>query len=211
MGEDQALARLGDILARPEYQVDTSVPWWQQLLAPVLDLIWLLITRVFQTANDSAAGKEGILGWGVLAVCALLFVAVVVYLARAVRISVLRESRMAGASLAERRQRSDELWQAAQALATAGQFAEAVRMLYLSALYALDERALLHVEASLTNREHAQRLRQLHPEMAGTFADVVERYDHLRYGQAPIGGETFGELSQRVELVRTTAFRGAPA
>ena len=211
MGEDQALARLGEILARPEYHVDTSVPWWQQLLAPVFDLIWLLLTRVFQTASDSAAGREGILGWGVLAMCTVLLVAVVTYLVRAVRISVLRESRVAGASHAERRQRSDELWQAAQALAAAGQFAEAVRTLYLSALYALDERALLHVETSLTNREHAQRLQQLHPEMAGTFGDVVERYDRLRYGHAPVGDETFGELSQRVERVRTAAFRGAPA
>ena len=38
MGEDQALARLREILSRPEYQVDQSRPWWEQLLGPVFDL-----------------------------------------------------------------------------------------------------------------------------------------------------------------------------
>src|SRR5205823_1268508 len=122
----------------------------------------------------------------VLIVSVVLVAFVLVYLVRAVRLSVRRDSRVRAASLAERRERSERLWQTAQQLAAAGQFAEAVRVVYLSALYALDERALLHVESSQTNREHARRLSQLHPDVGQTFSDVVQQYDRLRYGALPV-------------------------
>src|SRR5207249_9894517 len=135
---------------------------------------------------------------------------VIAYLARAVRLSVIGEARVGAGSLAERRQRSDQLWYAAQQLASAGQIDEAVRLVYLSALYALDERALLRVETALTNREHAQRLRSLHPSLGATFAEVVDGYDRIRYGHALAvqGKNSFGELSRRVERVRAGALRG---
>jgi hypothetical protein len=209
MGEDQALGRLHDILARPEYQVDLSVPWWQQIIAVILDLLWSVFARVFQTIGDTTSGREGVFGWAVLGVCSVLFGAVLVYLVRAIRMSVLHETRAGSTSLAERRERSDRLWQTAQQLAAAGRMAEAVRLVYLSALYALDERALLRVESSLTNREHARRLSQLHPLLGDSFADVVAQYDRLRYGSVTVGPDTFAELNQRVRRVRTAAFAGA--
>jgi hypothetical protein len=211
MGEDQALGRLHDILARPEYQVDRSVPWWQQILAAIFDLLWSLLGQVFLTIGDTASGREGLLGWAVLGVCVVLFGAVLAYLVRAVRLSVLSETRLGSTSLAERRERSDQLWQTAQQLAAAGRMVEAVRLVYLSALYALDERALLQVENSLTNREHARRLSQLHPSLGGSFSDVVEHYDRIRYGRLTAGQETFAELSQRVQRLRTAALAGAAA
>ncbi len=136
MGEDQALERLREILARPEYQVDRSVPWWQQLLAPLFDLIGYLVARFVQTLADSATGREGWLGLIALVVCAVLFGIAAAYLLRAIRLSVMHENELARVSSSQRRERSEQLWQAAQRLATAGQLAEAVRLLYLSALYA---------------------------------------------------------------------------
>jgi hypothetical protein len=211
MPEDQALDRLREILARPEYQVDRSVPWWQQLLGPVVDLIWSLVVRVYTTAVDAATGREGIFGWAVIALCVGLAVAAIIYLVRAVRLSVVRETRVGAASLAQRRERSDQLWRAAQQLAAAGQLADAVRLAYLSALYALDERALLHVETALTNREHAQRLRTFHPSVADGFTRLVEDYDRVRYGGAPVAPSTFEDFSRHVERVRASAFAGSAA
>jgi hypothetical protein len=109
-----------------------------------------------------------------------------------------------------RRERSDRLWRSAHQLAAAGDLAEAVRALYLSALYALDERALLRVERSLTNREHARELRRMHPDLAAAFADVVDRYDGVRYGRGPVTPQSFAELSGLVERSRDTALAGAP-
>ena len=64
MGEDQAIVRLREILARPEYQVDQTLPWWQQLLAPLLDFVWSLISPLIQLVLASAAGQEGPIGAG---------------------------------------------------------------------------------------------------------------------------------------------------
>jgi hypothetical protein len=211
MGEDQALEQLQNILARPEFQIDQARSWWDQLLAPVFDLLGYLLARLVQGIVDASAGREGWLGIVVLGLCMGLFVAVFVYLVRAIRLSVTRESRVGMASLAERRERSERLWQMAQQLAAAGQLAEAIRVLYLSALYALDERALLHVESSLTNREHARELRRVHPEVAQTFSEVVDNYDRVRYGRMPISELTFAELSRLVERARATSLQGATA
>jgi hypothetical protein len=209
VGEDAALARLQDILARPEYQLDQARPWWQVLLAPLFDLIGYVLARFIQTLVDTTAGREGWFGLAVEAVCVALFAVVVVYLVRAVRLSVTRDSRVGSVKLAERRERSDRLWQTAQQLAAAGQLAEAVRLVYLSALYALDERALLHVESSLTNREHARQLSQLHPDVGQTFAEVVQQYDRLRYGRLLVTETAFAELSGRVARARRASLQGS--
>ncbi|HLZ27163.1 MAG TPA: DUF4129 domain-containing protein [Chloroflexota bacterium] len=209
MGEDFALSRLREILARSEFQVDQSRPWWEQLFGPVLDLIGYLVARFFQIVADTTSGQEGSYGIGVLGICLALIAAVVVYLVRSIRLSVRRESSVRSASLAERRERSERLWQTAQQLAAAGQLAEAVRVVYLSALYALDERALLHVESSLTNREHARQLSRLHPDVGRTFNAVVDRYDRVRYGRIPITDAMFSELSGLVALARTASLQSA--
>src|SRR5712691_1238221 len=211
MDENQALERLHAILARPEFQVEQSRPWWEQLFGPLIGLVLYFVARLIQTVADATSGREGVFGVAVLIVVGVLGAFVLVYLVRAVRLSVKRDSRVRAASLAERRERSERLWQTAQQLAAAGQFAEAVRVVYLSALYALDERALLHVESSQTNREHARRLEREHPEVADTFGDVVETYDRLRYGRYPVSGQTFAHLNGLVARARAASLGGAVA
>jgi hypothetical protein len=211
MGEDQAIDRLREILARPEYQVDQTLPWWQQLLAPLLDFVWSLIGALLQVVLASMAGRDGPIGAGVLVGCLALLIAVGVYLARAVRLSILRERQLRSASLTERRERSDQLWRAADKLAAAGRLSDAVRLAYLSALYALDERMLLHIESNLTNREHAERLKQQHPSIGQGFTDLVERYDRIRYGQLSVAADGFVEFSGHAKRVRVAALEGSTA
>jgi Domain of unknown function (DUF4129) len=211
MTEDQSLEQLQNILSRPEYRLDTSPPWWQQLLSPVLDFLWSVLVRLVQLVFDTASGRDGLLGLAVLGVSVVLVALAVAYLVRALRLSVVREAQLRGASLAERRERSDQLWQAAQRLASDGEFADAVRLLYLSSLYALDEHALLHIERGLTNREHAARLHDAHPGLAGTFSELVDRYEGVRYGRANVGSAAFAEFSARAEQVRAAALQGAAA
>src|SRR5690349_1899652 len=119
MPEDQAIGQLHAILARPEFQADSSLPWWQQLLAPVLNFAWDLISQLWQLVLASFTGREGAVGIGILALAVLMLGAGVVYLARALRLSVGREAEVRAASLSERRERSDQLWQTAQRLAAA--------------------------------------------------------------------------------------------
>jgi hypothetical protein len=131
------------------------------------------------------------------------------YLLRAVRLSVGRETELRSASLAERRQRSDELWRTAQQRAAVGDLDNALRLAYLSALYALDEKALLHVETNLTNREHAQRLKQEYPALGDSFTELVDGYERVRYGRAAVASETFERFRARAQQVRSAALAGA--
>ncbi len=211
MSEDEALQRLQVILAQPEYQSHTSQSWWDQLLTPVWDVLRFVLERVLVGIVNAGAGRQGWIGFVVLAICAVLIAFVAVYLVRALRLAVHREATLQTHNLAARRERSEQLWQTAQQLAAAGQWAEAVRAVYLSALYALDERAILHVETSLTNREHVRALDRIQPDLAPTFADVVESYDRLRYGRDPVSESAFADLSRRVARARSAALGGSPA
>jgi uncharacterized protein DUF4129 len=205
MTEEAALDQLRAILARPEYNVHDSVPWWQQLLQPLFDFLWRLVADLWQLILDTTSGREGSIGIVVAIACVALLGLVAVYLARAVRLSVMGEDALRRDSLAERRDRSDHLWNLAQRLAAEGQLVEAVRAVYLSTLYALDEHAVLQIEQNLTNREHAARLRARDPALAANFAELVERYERIRYGHAAVAPQTFDELTGRAQRVRTAA------
>jgi Domain of unknown function (DUF4129) len=211
MSEDQAIDILHSILAGPEYRFDSSMPWWQQLLAPVLDYAWSLLGQLLQLFSGSVTGREGWVGIAVVGASALVLAVGLGYLVRALRLSIGREAELRTASLAERRERSDRLWFAAQRAAADGELAEAVRLMYLSALYALDERSLVHLEASRTNREHAQALRLGQPSLADAFADLVDRYERVRYGHASVAAEAFTEFNSRAERVRNASLEGAVA
>ena len=209
MTEDDALARLHEILARPEFQTANTRPIWDQLLAPVINSVLDLLGQLLQVVQSSLSGREGWYGGGVLLVCVVLLGLGLGYIVRGVRLTVTRESRVRAASLAERRDRSDALWRRAEQLAAAGQLDEAAHLVYLSALYALDERALLHVERSLTNREHARRLGAEHPRLGALFGQLVERYDRLRYGHFAVEPPAFDELRRLGAAARQAAFSGS--
>jgi hypothetical protein len=203
MSETEALEQLRQILARPEFQADRPRSWWEQLQSAISDTIFNLLAQLWQTIDGAASGREGYIGLAALTIGLVSVVAVVLYLVRSIRLAVVRESRLSAESRAERRERSDRLWDSAQHLAAAGDWPAAVRAAYLSALYALDEHALLHVQSGLTNREHATGLALAHPELDGTFAELVMRYDRLRYGRYPITAAAFEDLSHLVVRARS--------
>jgi hypothetical protein len=212
MGEDDAIARLHQILAQPEYQVSNAPrPFWEQLLAPLVTAIGDLLVQLVQLIQDSLSGREGWYGSGVLLASVILVALGLGYLVRSVRLAITRETRLRTRDLAERRDRSDELWRTAEQLASAGRLDEAARCVYLSALYALDERALLHVELGLTNREHARRLRAEHPRLDELFSDLVQHYDRVRYGHFDLTSGAFDELRRLGSAAREAALGGATA
>jgi hypothetical protein len=205
LSEPEALDRLRGILARPEFQSVETRTWWDQLGNAVLDLLFNFFAQIVQAIQDAASGREGGVGLIALGLALVIVAGVVLYLLRSIRLAVVRETRLAAESRTARRERSDRLWASAQRMAAASDWAGAVRAAYLSALYALDEHALLHVQSGLTNREHAAQLAHLHPELGNTFAELVLRYDRLRYGRYPITAEAFTDLSQLVSQARSSA------
>jgi hypothetical protein len=202
MDESRALEALRGILARPEF-TPREASWWELFWAAIWDLLWDFVLWVISPVRKALAGQ---LAWWDLALLALalgVIAAGIWFVLRTVRAGVVRDAGAAVREAARRRERSDRLWAEAHELAAAGRYVEAVRALYLSALYALEERAVLAVQEGLTNREHAERLARTRPGAGEAFSEVVQRYDRLRYGGLPADAAAFGELSTLVERART--------
>jgi hypothetical protein len=205
MDEAEALRTLQAILDRPQFQPQPLTIWqllWNAFLQQVQDLAsWL-----FGPFGEALAGHLSWLelGAGVLALA--LLAGGGWFTARVIRGSLVAEGTRTRQGAAARRERSDQLWRAAQEQAGAGRPTEAVRLLYLSALYALEERDVVRVDESQTNREHAARVARTRPNTGSSFAAVVQRYDPLRYGgAAPVTRQAFDELRHLVDDLRAEA------
>ncbi len=203
MDESRAIEDLQAILARPEFEVRPTPSFFDWLGSLVLGFLYDLYVLLFRAIGEAASGREGPIGIFVLVLLLLAVAALSVFLVQAARVSIVGEARAATTRAAARRERSDRLWQEAQDLAEAGQWGEAIRSLYLSALFALDEHALLHVNESWTNREHATRLAGQSPALGRVFLAVVERYDRLRYRHDPADATAFQDLSRLVDQTRS--------
>lgn len=192
MDEGDALRTLDAILARPEYAED-AVTLYTRLRQMIEQRLIDLIFAILGPADDAVRtgwGQLGLVVAGVLVVGGIVY-----YLARSAGLSIVRSSaRLDEHDQVRVRERSDRLWQEAQAAAGSGQYLEASRLVYLSALYALEEHALLRVQEALTNREHALRLAAEHPTASGVFAALVGAYDRLRYGGGVADQDQFAEL-----------------
>ena len=89
----------------------------------------------------------------------------------------------------------------AQRHAGAGDYRQAMRQLYLATLLLLDERGALKFDRALTNRETVRALKQS-PELAGALGPVVDVYDRVWYGFAPVTPEQFEHYRAAIESVR---------
>ena len=171
----------------------------------MLDGLRQLLSWLFGPVQDVIAGHVSWLQIGGIAVTLAAIAAAGWFIVRVIGSSLVRESSLAATRAVNRRDRSDRLWQEAQELAASGQLARAVRAMYLSALYALEEHDVLRVEDALTNREHATRLSRSRPGAGDAFAAVVQRYDPLRYGSRSITQDAFDELRASVEHLRVAS------
>ena len=210
MTEDQALERLTGILARPEFHAAAAVSLLELLTEAITMALSTLVTALLAIIVRSATGEAGLVGYLLLAVGFLLIVALAAGLVRAVRLSVGGGAAETARAAAARRERADRLWREAQQLAGAGQYPEAIRALYLCALYSLEEQAALRVQESLTNREHAERAaRSLGESVRQGFDALVQRYDRVRYGHYPADEATFLEVRDLVQRTRAAVQQAA--
>jgi hypothetical protein len=89
----------------------------------------------------------------------------------------------------------------ARALSAGDDYRQAARYLYLSTLLWLDERGLLHYDPACTNREFLQQVsgnNNLHEALL----PVVNFFDRVWYGFAPLDGRAYAAFGRQVEQVR---------
>lgn len=84
---------------------------------------------------------------------------------------------------------------------TVGDYRAAIRYLYLASLLMLDERGVIHYNPTLTNREHLRQVAN-NPQLHDLLRPVVQTFDHVWYGFAPVDEATYANFRAEVEQLR---------
>lgn len=132
---------------------------------------------------------------------ALLGIAVVVWLL----LRFARGLQTQGAQLAPAEGADPTTSTAARELAASseelGDYRRAIRYLYLASLLLLDERGLIRYDPALTNREHLRQLRDK-PEVLAHLRPVVNTFDRVWYGFAPVDATLYDQFRSEVEALQ---------
>jgi hypothetical protein len=195
-----ARERLKQILDNPPFKEPETDPnagrWWRDF--------WEWVGRVLEAllrpVGTAARSSSQTLGWVILAVGGLLLAAVIGYLLLGLRRNMAAEARAADDDPEARLTARTALDQAGE-IARGGDYRAAMRYLYLSALLWLDERDLLRYDRALTNREYLDRLRD-NVALRERLRPVVETFDQVWYGHAPLDAQSFAAYRAQVEALR---------
>jgi hypothetical protein len=193
-----ALERLRALLGKPPFALasPSESSWWNDFWAWVLRLLESLLRPIGMAARP--AGEA--IGWVVVAVGALLLAGLIGYVLRGLRRSAAAEASTADDDPAAGLTARAALDQAGD-IARGGDYRTAMRYLYLSALLWLDERDLLRYDRALTNREYLDRLRD-NAALRERLRPVVETFDQVWYGHAPLDAQSFAAYRAQVEALR---------
>lgn len=85
--------------------------------------------------------------------------------------------------------------------AAAQDYRTAIRYLYLSCLLMLSERGLIHYDATLTNREHLRQV-QAQPQLLKLLRPVVNAFEEVWYGYAPVDEAFYQQFLRHIEQLR---------
>jgi hypothetical protein len=202
------LALLDGIFARREFtQAESLIErLWRHFRQ------WLDSLFPEQSGAGSAAvdGALTALGWAVTAAALALIVFLLSYWLQGILRGFVDETSLgtAGAGDGEMPATAAEARRQASALAQQGSYRLAVRQLYLSALLALEERRLVALDRSLTNRELLAGAAGNAP-LQEQLAPVVETFDDVWYGIHEPDAAAFAGYEQAIERLNETMERTA--
>jgi hypothetical protein len=195
-----ARERLKQILDNPPFRQNEPDPnagrWWRDFW----DWVGRVLEALLRPVGTATRPAGEALGWVILAIGGLLLAGVIGYLLLGLRRSMAAEARAADEDPEAGLTARIALDQASE-IARGGDYRAAMRYLYLSALLWLDERDLLRYDRALTNREYLDRLRDnvtLHERLR----PVVETFDRVWYGHAPLDAQSFVAYRAQVEALR---------
>jgi hypothetical protein len=180
-----------EVFARPEFSPDAGVPNW--LIRAFTEFFrWL---GQLPTVNP-------VMFWFLLSSCVLLLLLLLIYaiasLGFGFEFGGRAARRRAAVAAAERRRRSAEYRAEAGRAAERSDFTEAIRCLFLSLVFRLDEQGRVGFQKARTNREYLSLLDAVPPvrRELGVFVDTLD--DHW-YGQRPAGRERFEDCQARYD------------
>ena len=166
-----------EILERPEFQLQRSGKgnWLLRKLGELMD--WL----------GGLAETAPVLFWLLLIICIGALIAVVILIVlqfRAVFTRSYRDRSASAQAAAQRRGLAATYRREAEQRASAGDYTEAVRYLFLSLVYRLDERGRVSLHQAYTNREYLELLGDRLP-VRDSLRIIVDTLDDHWYGLRP--------------------------
>ena len=206
-GDDTAarLAVLAAVLAGPQFTAGDSL--WDQFLRWLAEWLDRFLPRAQESpASTSAGGAAGDILWTVVGIGgAVALVLLLAYWLRGVLGNFIGDAQAAAAgdggdlpqTPAEARRRAAER-------ASSGDYRDAVRNLYLSALLTLEQNGVAPADRSLTNRELLARVPAGHP-VRPHLQPVVETFDEVWYGVHEPDGQTYAAYTHSIDELETLA------
>src|SRR5262245_32705301 len=195
-----ALERLKQILDNPPFKELPADPdagrWWSDFW----DWVGRVLEALLRPVGTAARPASETIGWVILVVGGLLLAGVMGYLLLGLRRNLAAEARAAEDDPEAGLTARTALDQASE-IARSGDYRAAMRYLYLSALLWLDERDMLRYDRALTNREYLERLRD-NAALRERLRPVVETFDQVWYGHAPLDAQSFAAYRAQVEALR---------
>jgi hypothetical protein len=191
--QPDARAQLADVLTRFEIDTQFSVPLWQRVMR------WL--GRWLQIVTRAGSGQ--IAGGALIIVAIVVTGLVILWATRRLRGEISAESSLPLLLTDDPDLSAQSAFDNAQQSAEIGDYRSAVRFLYLSALLSLDERNLLRLDRSKTNREYLRSVAG--SEFEPTLRRVIDVFDSVWYGFRPIDPATFDRYQQQVRSLLNRA------
>ncbi|MEO6393962.1 MAG: DUF4129 domain-containing protein [Pyrinomonadaceae bacterium] len=195
MTDDEAKARLAEILRRKEFeQTPQEKRAFERLLERALNWLGKLIQRLFPRATPLSAGSSGVVGViaRVLVIgLALGLIGFVLwkFLPRFMRRSgrkkaKKREARVVLGEKLEADQTAADIWFEAEALARSGNIRAAIRKGYVALLCELGDRRVVALAEHKTNRDY---LRDVHEKRAlyAEMRQLTNSFEYHWYGFKP--------------------------
>lgn len=190
-GVEDVRERLGDIYSRTEFQrLDDGSSWLSEFLSGIMR--WLASLGV----------ESPVLFWLLLIGCGVLVGLLVGWLVVRIRrsLGLTTGSRRTSNRAAERHRLARNYQTEAADHAAAGEFTEAIRLLFLALVHQFDESGRVLFRRSWTNREYL-RLFDDRPELAENLRVFVDALDEHWYGQRPAAEEEYQRCREVFEAV----------
>ncbi|MCB9451045.1 MAG: DUF4129 domain-containing protein [Anaerolineaceae bacterium] len=178
--ETASLAALAEVLRDPRFHyadlTPTPIPDFSESEAP-------------QTVTVSSFAEVVLAAAGVLVI-----IVVFIYFARNLQVQPV------SIETAETNDptTADDAQDLATGHAQSQDYRSAIRYLYLASLLILDERGIIHYDASLTNREHLRYLKDKH-QLYQLAQQVINAFEEVWYGYKPVDEAYYQHFRNRID------------
>jgi len=186
-----ALAALNRVLSDPRFQYPDYTP------TPIPPTPTLPPPGERPAPPPDLRGLSNLSQFVLFALGVTAVIAMIVYFARSLRVQRLALRLPANGANDDPTTSTAALESAANSEETQD-YRNAIRYLYLSSLLLLDERGLIHYDRALTNREHLRQI-QHKPQLAEALRPVVDTFDRVWYGFAPVDDSLYETFRANVE------------